>query len=436
MRFHKLPLILPLLLPFSTPASADSGLYPPGLLPLINRANLLLSTGQFTDAVRIYTEAIEHAPSDYLLYYKRATAHFSLARHAPALDDADRVLQLTAGSFDGAHHMKARIHAREGAFPAARAALDAYLRARGTAPVADDVRELERDVAEGRRLEAQMERERAAQLWHACAASASAALRTASHSVDIRSVRAECALAAGDVDSAVGDLTRLASLLPPSTTLLTTISRLAYFFLPPSPAPMNHLKQCLHLDPDSKACLGLYRLHKSLDRAVAQVAELEGREDWAGVVKLLVGKGAGKAGKGEVLEKYDQAIREHTARDRVLPPQLAQRESVPEIPLPDGMKASYGRQVLVRALCKAYTQLGVHRERDKWCEELLGMKGCEGDVEGLVGRAEGLAKKEEWADAVRTLEKALEASGGRRDVSVFFSLCFGRSLMMMYMCVV
>jgi len=41
-------------------ASADSagGLYPPGLLPLINRANVLLSSGQFNEAARIYSEAI------------------------------------------------------------------------------------------------------------------------------------------------------------------------------------------------------------------------------------------------------------------------------------------------------------------------------------------------------------------------------------------
>ena len=38
---------------------ADSaGLYPPGLLPIINRANGLLSAGQFNDAARAYSDAI------------------------------------------------------------------------------------------------------------------------------------------------------------------------------------------------------------------------------------------------------------------------------------------------------------------------------------------------------------------------------------------
>jgi hypothetical protein len=40
-------------------ASADSaGLYPPGLLPIINRANGLFSAGQYNDAARAYSEAI------------------------------------------------------------------------------------------------------------------------------------------------------------------------------------------------------------------------------------------------------------------------------------------------------------------------------------------------------------------------------------------
>ena len=37
---------------------ADSELYPPGLLPLINKANILLSTGQFNEAAKVYSEAI------------------------------------------------------------------------------------------------------------------------------------------------------------------------------------------------------------------------------------------------------------------------------------------------------------------------------------------------------------------------------------------
>jgi len=187
---------------------ADAGgLYPPGLLPLITRANVLLSTGQFNEAVRIYSEAIDQSPADYLLYYKRATALFSLSRHASALEDFDKVLSLTSGTFDNAHLMKARIQTRDGNFHTAREALGNYFRAKGKGLAVEEALELENDIKEGEKMEAKMEKERAAQLWNACVESASVALRSASHSIDIRSVRAECALASGDVESAVGDLT-------------------------------------------------------------------------------------------------------------------------------------------------------------------------------------------------------------------------------------
>jgi hypothetical protein len=51
--------LLFLLLPATgTYADSGAGLYPPGLQPLITRANVLLSTGQFNEAARVYSEAI------------------------------------------------------------------------------------------------------------------------------------------------------------------------------------------------------------------------------------------------------------------------------------------------------------------------------------------------------------------------------------------
>ncbi|KAF8975132.1 hypothetical protein BDQ17DRAFT_1463963 [Cyathus striatus] len=87
MRFA-LPALL-LLLPAAALADPSAtgvgagarGLYPPGLLPLINRAIiLLLFTGQFNEMEKLYSGAIDQSPADYLLYYKRATALHSRNR--------------------------------------------------------------------------------------------------------------------------------------------------------------------------------------------------------------------------------------------------------------------------------------------------------------------------------------------------------------------
>ena len=211
---------------------------------------------------------------------------------------------------------------------------------------------------------------------------------------------------------------RLSHLLPPSTTLWTTIFRFSYFLLPPSAAPLSTLKQCLHYDPDSKPCLTLHRLLKSFDRAFTKLEELDSKDDWRGIVKLLTASGTGK--QSDILRKFDDALRENTARDQLLPQQLAQRQDTPEVLLPDPFKTSERRKTLVRALCKAYTQLGTKREMERLCEELLSMAGCEEDVEGLIGKGEALLVKQEWEEAVKAFEKAFDVSGrNRRDVSWF-----------------
>ena len=144
------------------------------------------------------------APNDYVLYYKRATAYFSMNRHPQALDDFDKVLELTSHTFDKAYLIKARIHAREGEFPAARDAIKQY-----NSKIKDDpaVREILFGVSEAEMAAKKAYQAMRAKLWQACVEASSTALQTASHSIDLRQQRAHCAIAAGDIESAVGDLT-------------------------------------------------------------------------------------------------------------------------------------------------------------------------------------------------------------------------------------
>ncbi|PFH45925.1 hypothetical protein AMATHDRAFT_70891 [Amanita thiersii Skay4041] len=407
---------------------SGGGLYPPGLLPLINRANALLTAGQYNEATRLYTEAIDQSPSDYLLYYKRATAYFSLSRHAAALDDFDKVLALTGDTFDNAYIMKARIHVREGEWEGAREAVGAYKRAKGKGkekrggglPEAEG---LEVDIEEGEKLQVKAEKERRAQLWNACVETTSAALRIASYSIQVREWRTECALAAGDIESAVGDLTRLSHLLPPSTSLLSRIFKLSYFLLPSSVGPQNTLKQCLHYDPDSKPCLTLRRIFKSLDRSFFSLDELINAQDWRGLVQLLTASGK----SNNLLGRFDDALRDHLKPEDLLPQSSGgDGKNAPRIPLPDPMKRSPLRQTLIRTLCKAYTNIADASKSDldarnnmgKWCKELLTLDGCAEDVDGLVGQAESLLavsgggeEGKDWEEAARLLEKAFEVSG-------------------------
>jgi DnaJ homolog subfamily C member 3 len=363
---------------------------------------------------QVLKTSLEQSPADYLLYYKRATALLSLSRHAPALEDFDKVLSLTSNSFDNAHLMKARIHAKEGQFEDAHTSLETYL-SRNKSPE-PSVTELSADIVEGDKLSKKALQERQAQLWNACIETSSATLRIASHDIGMRVMRAECSLAAGDLDTATADLTRLSHLLPPSTELLSRIFRLQYFLLGISEAQthLTPLKQCLHYDPDSKACLPLHRLAKGLDRGFTQLEDMLQKEDWRGAIKLLTTSGK----NNDLFNRFEDALAANTNRE-----QLLGSDSDPSIPLPKATHISPRRAILVHALCKAYVQSNLPRKAESWCEELLKMVGREDDLDGLIGRGEILIAKEEYEDAVRVLEKAFEASGrGSREVSQLFLL--------------
>lgn len=138
---------------------------------------------------------------DPTLYYKRATAYYSVGRHANALADFDQVLSLTSDTFEKAYLMKAKIHTKEGQWADAREALKHY-------QAKDDpiARELLLDVTDGEAAARKAAQAQKAKLWTACEESATLGLRVASHSVALRQQRANCALAAGDFEEAVADL--------------------------------------------------------------------------------------------------------------------------------------------------------------------------------------------------------------------------------------
>ena len=440
MRLISLPVTLlsAVFVPFTLADSA--GLEPPQLQGVIQRANALLSAGQFTDAVRAYTEALELAPSDYLLYFKRATAYLSVNRHSPALDDFEAVLRLTNGSFDGALIAKAKIYAKEGRWTESRDTLKEYskkvagdraagdlvcislvLHCRGycgtcyavnafssfsatnrfrprprpsragwlSFTYTDTIQQMFA-VSEGEVATKKAANAERAGKWDACVEAATAALQTASYSFTLRQQRADCALAGGDLEQAVADLTRLTHLGVSSTSQLLRISSLSYYLMEPSAQGLATVKQCLHFDPDSKPCKAAHRQIKGLDKIFAQLEKAG--ENHREVIKLVTQDGTGLAAK------FDSALEgAMAAMDPPLPTSI-----VPT-------KISVRRTGIYRAACHAFVSNQQTMTGNKWCKTLLTMDSNAQDA--LVNEGEMAMKKEEWEDAVRFFDRAFEASG-------------------------
>ncbi|KIJ58794.1 hypothetical protein HYDPIDRAFT_163070 [Hydnomerulius pinastri MD-312] len=410
------------------PSSSSGSIAHPGLQPLIARADALLSAGQFSDAARTYTDAISLSPGDYLLFYKRATAYFSVSRHASALDDFSKVLELTSGEFDRAFMMMAKIYTKDGDWTRAKTALDTYAsRVPGDSVIVD---ELMLDIRDAQAAAKKAAGSRKAQLWTVCSEAATQALRVASHNTEIRQTRAECSLAGGDPQGAVVDLSRLSHLSHPTTTSLMRIFRLAYFLLPPSQSSSSHtshlnpLKQCLHLDPDSPSCLPAHRLAKSLDKGFAKLTKLIQANDWMGVVKHVSGASREYPGDG-FASTFEAALDKHAT------PELLAAPSSPSsnVPAPNARLESPRRAHILRSMCRAYTRLNLPKKGEVWCDALLVMSADalrtanemledgSAEVDGWVGKGEALLVREEWEEAVRAFKRAAEGSGrSDRDV--------------------
>lgn len=357
-----------------------------------------------------------------MLYYRRATAYLSSNRHNSALEDFDRVLQLTSNTFDNAYLLKAKILLKEGRFADSREALQEFIKRHKQDQGAQDL------LQDLERAESGAEKVRKAQkseLWTVCAEEAVQVLRVASHSVDMRTARADCSLRSGDYEGAIGDLryaahlvshiigplillscSRLSHITSPDESFLIKLGRLSYLLLPPStdaasPA-LTPIKQCLHSDPDSKKCLVVRRVFKNFDKSFASLESLVQASNWKGMKDLLIGKGK----NNELLKRYNDMLDEEP-------------DMIPGVNL---KRVSPRRQVLLRALCKATTQLGDVRGAGKYCgdgEEGLGsMEGMEDDMDVLVAKGIAAQKREEYEEAVRLLDRAFEASGrSDREVS-------------------
>ena len=432
------------------PSSSSGSIAHPNLQPLIVRADAFLSAGHFGDAARAYTDAILLSPGDYLLFYKRATAYFSSSRHSSALDDFSKVLELTSGEFDKAIMMMAKIHTKDGDFAQAQSTLDTYASKVPNSPAVD---ELMVDIKEAQAAAKKASNARRAQLWTVCSEAATQALRVASHSVEIRRIRAECSLAGGDPQGAVVDLrsafpplpyyganscaySRLSHLFQPTTPSLMRIFRLAYFLLPPSQSTSSHtshlapLKQCLHLDPDSPSCKPAHRLVKTLDKSFTKLDKFIQDNDWMGVVKHVAGPSKEFPGDG-LASTFEDALEKHGS------PELLVSSS--SIPIPDVRLSSPRRAHILRSMCRAYTKLNLPKKGEVWCDALLAMSedalkaasemmsGGSAEVDGWVGKGEALLIQEQWEEAVRAFERAVEGSGrSDREVSVpLFSQLIG-----------
>ena len=171
----------------------------------------------------------------------------------------------------------------------------------------------------------------------------------APNDVAARSHRAACHLAQGELEEAVTDWNRVA-ILAPSPQLQRRLSLLSFYVLGTHDSQMqkaglNHLKACLHNDPDNRACRQAHKQLRRIRKALGKAYQFADAGSWTAVVSALKGP---KVGGPTVLDEVQQVLADAQAPD-------ADGEPL----LPRGVRDAAAQSALVADLetlyCRAYS---------------------------------------------------------------------------------
>lgn len=124
-------------LPFTSP-SGVAAIEPETTQQYLDKADALLSSGKYQEALGWYDQAVQKDDSNYLSYFKRATTRLSLGKTSGALDDFAKILQIKP-DFDQALYQRAKIYTKEGQYTDAINELDKYLRNNKNDPSAKEL---------------------------------------------------------------------------------------------------------------------------------------------------------------------------------------------------------------------------------------------------------------------------------------------------------
>ncbi|CBQ72374.1 related to DnaJ homolog subfamily C member 3 [Sporisorium reilianum SRZ2] len=392
----------------------------------LTQANAALQSRRYHEALSSFDLALQADPSSWLTYYRRATAQLSLGRTSAALQDYQSLLELNP-KFDKAYLQQAKVYLKEGDYDKAKQALKSYDAVRAekgaseSSPaeassvrskltlVETSLKSLNQLVTELDKAQKASSKGKARELdltkVDHCIHLAGEVLKISPSHIETRLVRARCQTLKGSVEDAMADWTRVVHLAP-SPFLLRRLAVLSYFLVsePGSAtrdAGLQHLKACLHSDPDNRACAQMHRRIKALEKALKKARNFYNSQSYRAVLSALKG---GKVGGPTVVDEIKEVIVQAT--------QVQPGDDEPLLPSTykgDPVQASGLLLELHVMYCKAYTELNDMDKAMPFCELVLARDPD--NVEAVLARAELALQHEKYDEAVRDLTKAFDASG-------------------------
>ncbi|PQK10697.1 hypothetical protein BB8028_0002g10160 [Beauveria bassiana] len=349
---------------------------------LLSNAQTHLAKGETSEAILYYDAAIARDPNNYLTIFKRATAFLSIGRANQATNDFNKVLVLKP-TFQGAHVQLANLKSKVADWEGAKAEYAA-------AEKATDSPELV-ELAGAERAAAAAVAASKNQSWDDCVNHATIAISVASRHPPLRELRSKCLFARGEIQEGMGDLQYVLLLRPGDTSPHVLISATSFYALGNEDKGLTQIRKCLHSDPDSKICKKVHKQEKAFQKGVNRAMGQLNRGQTTTAGRTLVGTEE-EIGLITLLKEQTEDLRQSGFIPEKAPTQL------------------YGK--LIDMTCHAYLE-GNHKNVEKYCEEALELNSE--SFWGMLYRAKGLMRKDEFDAAIHTLKSAIELHPGKRD---------------------
>ncbi|KAI6173247.1 Tetratricopeptide repeat protein [Aphelenchoides besseyi] len=216
----------------------------------MERGKIALSKGQFADALQHYHAAVELDPSNYQIYFRRATVLLATGKVKAAIPDLDKVVELKPD------------------FIALRSEpenSDAKAKLQKVQELAELIELADEHLTFGDYSTAEGILDKAIEecMWDP----------------DLHRKRAKCRKARGDIQNAISDIRAIAKLVPDSTEVYLESAEM-YYDVGDIENSLLQIRECLKLNPDDKKCFPFYKRVKKLAKLREDLAKLSKNEKW------------------------------------------------------------------------------------------------------------------------------------------------------------
>jgi len=330
----------------------------------LNTAQRLVSSGDVTEALSVYSEAINHDPDNFLIYVRRAILYINIGRTNSAIEDFSKIVNINP-NFEQAYLKRGKLYLQLAELDLAKKDLEHY---RQLKPTDSEVDTLIDNTDQSQLLIREAKKEYNNKNYPKAIEYLSEVIQHCPQSLELRKLRADSYYHINETEMAIGDYSRAVKLQPDNTDLLVKIGEL-HLSIGEIESSLGEVKECLRRDPEHKRCKALFKKIKKLDRSLKFIDNAVENKKWNDIVEKI---NDGLASEVETLGA-------------------------------NGLKYK-----VYFAACKANLRLKKAEVAKEYCSKGLAIESQ--DVELLINRAEAFMLLEDYDAALRDYSTAHEYS--------------------------